>query len=57
MEADCYGEKIKLWEMENFDLILEVSNLMTYESRDEKGPIPGEGQRETWRAKVGKTPL
>ena len=23
--------------MENFDLTLEVSNLMTYESRDEKG--------------------
>ena len=26
--------------MENFDLILEVSNLMTYESRDEKKDAP-----------------
>ena len=35
----CMG-KIKLWKMENFDLILEMSNLldMTYGSGDERSP-------------------
>ena len=36
--------------MENFDLILEVINFMTYESCDEKKicPLQREGHRETW---------
>ena len=28
--------------MKNFDLILEVGKLMTYKSREEKGPPPAE---------------
>ena len=32
--------------MENFCLILEVSNLMTYESRGEKGSHPAESRTE-----------
>ena len=32
--------------MENSDLILEVSNIMTYESCDEKGPPPAERRTE-----------
>ena len=34
--------------MESFDLILEVSNRMSYESRDEKGP-PTSAERRTER--------
>ena len=43
VQADCMG-KIKLWGMEIFYLILEVSNLldMTYGSRDEREPLPAE---------------
>ena len=36
------GGRIKLWEMEIFYLILEVSNLLDMMSRDEKRPPPAE---------------
>ena len=42
MQPECLiGKKIKLLEMEIYYLILELSNLldMTFESRDERGPI------------------
>ena len=49
------GKKIKLWEMENFYLILEVSNLLTYELYDETGPSSAE--RNVMREEGGKTTL
>ena len=52
-------EKIKLWEMENFDLILEASNHMTCELRDEGGPPSTEWKTERYvmREERGKTIL
>ena len=40
MQADGLGEKIKLWQMENFGLILEVSKLMTINHARRKDLLP-----------------
>ena len=52
--------KIKLWEMKHFDLILEVSNLITYESCDKRGPPPlrreGHRSHDDWRV-GGSNPI
>ena len=44
--------------MENFNLNLEVSKLMIYETRDEKGPSPAERtQRDIMRVDGGINPI
>ena len=50
------GTKIKLWEKEKFDFILEESNLTIY---DEKVPHPAERrtERNVMREEGDKTPL